>query len=286
MNITIPNEIKEEAANGAVLAISVSGGKDSQALLKSVMDWYRAEKLTNKIFVIHADLGRVEWEQTPEFVEKICKDLGVELVVVRRERDGKVVDLLDRWIERKEQLKGTGKPFWSSAKARYCTSDLKAEPINRYLRQFDNVISIEGIRWEESKARSEKLRWKVRTEIATKTRKAFTWNAIIDYSLNDVWNTYNQSVATLREAQTYYRLTNKVPQWWNFHPAYAMGNQRLSCAICILANKNDVLNGIKHNPKIADEMEKLELETGFTFKQGFSISKGKKELENLEFKLF
>lgn len=286
MNITIPDEIKEEIVNGAVLAISVSGGKDSQALLKSVIDWYRAEKLTNKIFAIHSDLGRVEWKQTPEFVEKICKDLDVELIVVRRERNGKVVDLLDRWIERKEQLEGTGKPFWSSAKARYCTSDLKAEPINKYLRQFSNVISIEGIRWQESKARSEKPRWKVRKEIATKARKAFTWNAIIDFSLSDVWATYNQTIESVREAQNEYRITNNVPKWWNFHPAYSMGNQRLSCAICILGNKNDVLNGIKHNPEIANEMQKLELETGFTFKQGFSISKGKKELENMKIKLF
>lgn len=280
--IQIPTEIREAVAKGAVLAISISGGKDSQALLKAVMDWYRAEGLTNKVFAIHADLGRVEWKQTPQFVEKICKDLDVELVVVRRERNGKTIDLLDRWIERKEQLAGQNKPFWSSAMARYCTSDLKADPINRYLRQFDNVISIEGIRWQESKARSEKPRWKVRTEIATKGRKALTWNAIIDFTIDDVWATYNQDRGTLISAQLFFSIRKFVPYWWNFHPAYAMGNQRLSCAICVLGNMNDVINGVKHNPEIANEMEKLEIETGFTFKQNFSITDAKKRLQAIE----
>lgn len=78
--IVVPIEIENAVKNGAVLAISISGGKDSQALLKSVWDWYKSENLTNKIFAIHADLGRVEWKETPDFVEKICQDLGVELV--------------------------------------------------------------------------------------------------------------------------------------------------------------------------------------------------------------
>lgn len=281
--MVVPNEISQAIKEGAVLAISISGGKDSQALLKSVFDWYKNEKLTNKIFAIHADLGRVEWAQTPDFVEKICADLGIELVVVRRERHGKTIDLLDRWIERKEQLEGTGKPFWSSATARYCTSDLKAEPINKYLRQFENVISIEGIRWQESKARSEKPRFKIRTEIATKGRKALTWNAIIDYTIDDVWQTYGQSQESYKQAQEEYRLTKNLPKWWNFHAAYAMGNERLSCAICILGSMNDKLNGIKHNPFLADEIEKLEIETGFGFwGKGNDIAKAKKRLHSYE----
>lgn len=278
--LEIPKEIRQSVAEGAVLAVSISGGKDSQAILKVIKKWHQEEKLKNKLFAIHADLGRAEWDETPEFVEKYTSQLGVELVVVRRERNGKEMDLLDRWIERKEQLEGTGKPFWSSAMARYCTSDLKADPINRYLRQFDNVISIEGIRWEESKARSLKPRWKVRTEIATKGRKALTWNAIIDYSMNDVFATWGQSVELYRKAQLEYRLTGKVPEWWNFHPAYAMGNDRLSCSICILGSLNDRLNGIKHNPKFADAIQALEDETGFEFwGENNGIKKARKRLE-------
>jgi 3'-phosphoadenosine 5'-phosphosulfate sulfotransferase (PAPS reductase)/FAD synthetase len=197
---------------------------------------------------------------------------------VRRERNGKEMDLLDRWAERKEQLKGQNKPFWSSAMSRYCTSDLKQDPINRYLRQFPNVVSIEGIRWAESKARALKPRFKVREQIATRNRIAHTWNAIIDYTIEQVWAADGQSTENLRQAQQHYKATGEVPTWWNYHPAYAMGNDRLSCAICVLGNKNDVLNGIKHNPELAEQMHQWELETGFTFKQGFSIAKGREIL--------
>lgn len=265
MKLTIPQEITDFLAKDAVLAISISGGKDSQALLKSVMDWYRAEGLTNKIFAIHADLGRAEWQQTPAFVEKICFDLGVELVVVRSHKG----DLQDQIEARRVQLEGKDKPHFPSAMARYCTSNLKTAPINEYLKQFEKVISIEGICWHESKARSLKPRVSPRDNMK---RKALTWNAIIDFTMQDVWATYNQTQETYKEAQKHYRLTNEVPEWWNFHPAYAMGNQRLSCSICILGSKNDVQNGIDHNPEYAEFLANQEAISGFSFAQGRSIA--------------
>lgn len=263
--LTIPQEITEFVAKDAVLAISISGGKDSQALLKSVMDWYRAEGLSNKIFAIHADLGRAEWEQTPAFVEKLCKDLDVELVVVRSKKG----DLQAQIEARRVQLEGQNKPHFPSALVRSCTSNSKTIPINEYLKQFDKVISIEGICWHESKAREKKERVYKRE---TMKKKALTWNAIIDYSIDDVWATYNQTTETYKEAQRLYRLTNEVPTWWNFHPAYAMGNQRLSCSICILGSKNDVQNGIKHNPEYAGFLAQQEKISGFSFAQGRSIA--------------
>lgn len=277
----ITAEIQAVIDSGAALAVSISGGKDSQALLKVVCEWHKANGLTNKLFAIHADLGRSEWAQTPAFVEKLCALFDIELVVVRRERDGKEMDLLDRMRQRFEQMKAKGLdsiPF-PSAKARYCTSDLKRDPINRYLRQFDNVVSIEGICWHESKARSLAPRFEVRKDIATKGRKAHTWNAIIDYSLDDVWGTFGQSKQSHTEAIAHYEATGQIADWWNFHPAYAMGNTRLSCSICILGNLNDYLNGIKHNPEYADAIDELEKESGYTMKQGMSIEQARQRLK-------
>lgn len=272
--LTIPEEIREAVAKGAVLAVSISGGKDSQALLKVICDWYRSEGLGNKLFAIHADLGRSEWQQTPGYVEKLCRDFGIELVVVRAQRDGKDIDLLDRMRERLTQLEEQGKElmFFPSARARYCTSDLKTKPINDYLNQFEKVVSIEGICWHESQARSQKPRVEVRKKLSTYGRTSYTWNAIIDYSLDDVWGTFGQSVASHRRAIEYYEATGIVPDWWNFHPVYAMGNTRLSCSICILANKNYYLNGIKHNPSYAQALHELESYSGYTIRQGMSIA--------------
>jgi tRNA(Ile)-lysidine synthase TilS/MesJ len=45
--IEVPKEVSDFVKQDAVLAISISGGKDSQALLKSVIDWYNRESLNN-----------------------------------------------------------------------------------------------------------------------------------------------------------------------------------------------------------------------------------------------
>lgn len=261
-----------------VFAISISGGKDSQALLTAFMQLYIAAGMSNKVFAIHADLGRFEWKETMVHCERLCAFWNIELVVVRRERDGVEMDLLDRITQRKEQLEGTGKPFWPSAMARYCTSDLKTDPINKYLRQFDKVVSLEGIRWDESKARSLKPLWSERMALSTKGRKSYTWNAICHLTEEEVWKTCLSSSNKLAKAREIYNMIGKVPEWWNFHPAYAMGNTRLSCAICILANKNDFLNGIRHNPELAQHISQLEEETGFTFKEGTSIQKALEQI--------
>ncbi len=97
--------------------------------------------------------GRAEWSDTLIHCHKICDQAEIQLVVVRREQG----DLVDRWRSRMDKLmaEGNTKPFWSSAQNRYCTSDLKRGPINKYLRRFNCVISAEGIRGQESACKSQ-----------------------------------------------------------------------------------------------------------------------------------
>jgi 3'-phosphoadenosine 5'-phosphosulfate sulfotransferase (PAPS reductase)/FAD synthetase len=149
----------------SALAINVSGGKDSQAMLEHLCKRAEMESWSCKIFIIHADLGRIEWPQTQEFVEKLAIQSKLPLVVVRRSQG----DMIDRWQERYETLseQGNTKPFWSSANARYCTSDLKIQPINKYLRQFKLVVSAMGIRADESRNRAKKPILSVRKNITT-----------------------------------------------------------------------------------------------------------------------
>jgi 3'-phosphoadenosine 5'-phosphosulfate sulfotransferase (PAPS reductase)/FAD synthetase len=147
------------------LAINISGGKDSQAMLEHLGERAIRESWKCKIFIIHADLGRIEWPQTKEFVEKLAKSVELPLVVVKRDKG----DMIDRWQERYQTLnsQGNSKPFWSSANARYCTSDLKIQPINKYLRQFKLVVSAMGIRADESRNRAKKPILSVRKNITT-----------------------------------------------------------------------------------------------------------------------
>lgn len=55
--IATPPAILTALEAGAALAISISGGKDSQALLAELVPWFRSQGYTGQLFAIHADLG-------------------------------------------------------------------------------------------------------------------------------------------------------------------------------------------------------------------------------------
>lgn len=283
--LTIPPVIDLLLRQGASLAISISGGKDSHALLNVLAPL--AHRYPGAVYAIHADLGRTEWHQTPAHVERLAKEAGVSLVVVRRAQG----DLLDRWQERMAKLAGTGKPFWSSAANRYCTSDLKRGPINMHLRRSRLVISAEGIRRDESPTRAKKPVVEMREAITAEALKglsiedalamrnphqrlAVTWNAIHDWSIDDVWAACGTSREELTRRQAEYRAGDVAAalEGWSAHPAYVYGNQRLSCALCVLASSGDIRNGAKHNPELYQELRRMEIASGFTFKAKQSLA--------------
>ena len=54
--MNVPIEIREAIAKGAVVSVSVSGGKDSQAMLTAL----RSIGWDNALEIVHADLGRAD----------------------------------------------------------------------------------------------------------------------------------------------------------------------------------------------------------------------------------
>ena len=198
-HLVIPGEIRAALDEGAALAISISGGKDSQAMLNLL-----ASHCDLKAYrvAVHANLGRAEWTETPEHVERMCAAAHVPLVVVEREKG----DLFDRLEERMEKLCGTGKPFWASSAARYCTSDLKRGPINKHLRRFSRVISAEGIRADESSARAKKEPLERRSAIDNTRRDAWTWRPILHFSEADVWQAIGTSEQDLERRRVLYAM--------------------------------------------------------------------------------
>lgn len=262
--LSLPPEVDQALRDGAALAISISGGKDSQAMLLAVLEERKRQPdWTGPVYAIHADLGRVEWTETPAAVEALAAAVGVELVVVRRTKG----DLLQRWTDRMEQLDGTGKPFWSSAAARYCTSDLKRDPINKHIRRHRLVVSAEGIRREESAARARKACWEPRKRIITETRHAITWRPILDWTEADVWEACGVSLDEVQRRRWLYRagLERLALDGWPCHPAYVYGNERLSCALCVLASVGDLRNGARHHPELYATLVDMEERSGFSF---------------------
>jgi len=281
---------------GGYLALSVSGGKDSQVLVRRVLTEPALAPFKERMFVIHADLGRAEWSETPAQVEMIAEEAGLPLVIVEREKG----DLYARFEQREEKLKGTGKPHWPSAAARYCTSDLKRGPINKYLRRYDRVVSVEGIRAQESSARAKKEAIVVRKAITTKRLKectveeaivrhlsndkgrlGLTWRPILNFTMEDVWRWLGTSKNDVARRRLLYRegKEEEALDGWEAHIAYVRGNRRLSCAFCILAGERDLRNAAKHEPEKLRFLAEMERRSGFTFKQGFSLAELEAEIK-------
>jgi 3'-phosphoadenosine 5'-phosphosulfate sulfotransferase (PAPS reductase)/FAD synthetase len=274
--------IKTAISKGAKIYGSVSGGKGGQAMAKSLHNW--GFEITG---LIHADLGRTEWKQSLPMCEALASELNVKLHIVKR-RDG--LDMLDIWQRRMKQLQGTGKPFWSSSANRYCTSDLKRDPINVFFRNCGNdfVISCEGIRAEESTARAKKVPLTIREKVSSSFYKgmtveeaianftpgkklALTWFPIFNYSTADVWNVYGVDEEILYYARQHYKQTGEVLKNWPFHPAYIFGNERVSCVFCVLASRNDLHVGAEHAPELLNTLVQMEEESGATFVNKWSL---------------
>lgn len=299
--IAITYPLRAFLREGAALALSVSGGKDSQAMVNAVLAEREAEAArgtpwTGPVFMVHADLGRAEWHQTPAFVEAEAERHGLDLVVCQRTNG----DMLDRFRDRMEKLDGTGKPFWASSANRYCTSDMKRGPIDTVLRRYDNVVNVMGLRAAESTARSKKPAVALRKQITGKAfrdsvagvegpsdaasiavalrdqrdgRLAIDWNPILHWSTEDVWEACGTSTWDVERRQALAEMgrDDLAVDGFTAHPAYALGNTRLSCSLCVLGCRSDLVNGARRNPEYFHALLELERESGFTFKANESL---------------
>ncbi|MEP3145489.1 phosphoadenosine phosphosulfate reductase family protein [Qipengyuania citrea] len=231
--LDIPPEIAAALRAGAWAVFNLSGGKDSSAALFAVnlaldgMGHPRARRMA-----VHADLGRAEWDSTPDTVARIARASGIKLTV-RRRASG---DLFARWEQRFAAGKARYEALetynligpWSSSALRFCTSEQKAQVLGPYLARTlagSTIIQIIGIRRDESAARSKTLDWKPDTRFVKPGNRAGTtmmvWHPIADWSTEQVFALHDQLGIELHEAYRCY------------------GSTRLSCRFCVLQSQAD-----------------------------------------------
>ena len=241
---------------GAIFYVGHSGGKDSQAMyavLKQIIP-------DNQLKVIHADLGDVEW---PGVKQHIRDNIDSPLIIAQaRDIDGNDTDLFTMIRKRRVSLDAKGKntaPAFPSSAARFCTSDLKTGPIWREIRQdgHDLVVNCVGIRSQESKSRAKKVAQRGTLNLNKKNtnskREAYDWWPIADGSIEQGWD-------EIKEA-------GQTP-----HPAYASGNERLSCQFCIFGSRNDLRHARQENPELYKRYIELEIEVRGTMFNGESLA--------------
>lgn len=250
-------EVDALLAAGAPVASGVSGGKDSCLLALRVQEHLDAIGHHGPRVLVHADLGRVEWKDSILTCQRLADRLGLELLVVRRPSG----DMMDRWLSRwsgnveRYQTLSCVKLIspWSSSTARFCTSELKVQPICRELtRRFrgTTILNAVGIRRQESEGR--KLAPIAKPQPALSAgggTRGINWNAVVEWLEHEVF-------AFLADR-------NFAP-----HLGYTdYGMSRISCAFCVLAKLADLLAS-STNPDhhaLYREMVDLEILSGFSF---------------------
>lgn len=254
--IDVPTEVTTALGAGAPVFIGVSGGRDSQALAYRVGAHLDDIEHPGPRFLVHADLGRVEWRDSLPVCERLAQRLGIELVVVRRTAG----DMMDRWLSRwagnvarytKLECVKLILP-WSTAAQRFCTAELKSQVIAREMRRrfpVGDVVSAVGIRREESAKRARMPAWKQDERTTRKRGLGHTWNPILGWRRSDV--------------NDYVRIRGD-----ELHEAYRLyGSTRVSCAFCVLGSEHDLRasSNCADNHAIYREMVALEAASTFSF---------------------
>lgn len=135
---------------------------------------------------------------------------------------------------------------------RFCTSELKTHLISSALRKRfpqGDILNVTGIRRQESKNRSKMPVWAPNSELTRKSGVGVTWNAIIDWPVQDVVYAIQDAGLSLHEAYTKY------------------GVSRVSCCFCIMSSEADLVASAmcedNHDPYI--RMVELEVKSSFAF---------------------
>ena len=229
-------DILEMIRAGALVSVSTSGGKDSQAmtiLLSRIVP-------RDQLVAVHAPLAGVEWPGTIEHIRATIPD-GMPLILAHV-TSGKT--LLDSIEERGR---------FPSPAVRWCTSSTKRGPIERELRRYlkahprfgGRIVNAMGMRSEESPARARKPTWRLNERNSRAGRTWCDWLPIHDL-------TEGQVLDVIRAA-------GQAP-----HPAYAMGMSRLSCVFCIMASRADFRTAARLQPRLYADYVALERRIGHT----------------------
>lgn len=256
-HLALTTEVEAALDRNVPVAVGVSGGKDSVACALAVSKFLEDRGHTGPKLLIHADLGAVEWQDSFASCQRLANHLEWELLKVQRKAGG----LMERWEARWASSKRRYLALecvkvilpWSTPSMRFCTSELKRDPIISALKKrWGKVpfLSVTGIRADESPARAKMPAAK---EQPKAPKGSLDWNPILRWNKEQVFAEIAGSGLALHEAYTLF------------------GSTRVSCVLCIMGSKNDLKAALKdgRNHEIYHRMCALELESRFSFQNSW-----------------
>lgn len=230
-----------------VILVQSSAGKDSHAQLDEVVRTAQRQGVLSRVRVLHCELPVVEWPGVVPLAARQAAHYGVRFAI--RRQDWGLLDLIAR------------RRLWPSAQARYCTSDQKKAVGGKYVtellrtdfRHLDRplrVLNCLGMRAAESPARAR--RTPLRTMVTNSRRQVTEWLPVHGWTLAQVWARVDAS---------------GIDRHW----AYSAGMSRLSCSLCPLASRRDLLTACRLRPDLAAIYADLEARIGHRFQHTTSM---------------
>lgn len=239
--------------------VSVSGGKDSTALLLLAI-----ERQPDNLSAVFADTGN-EHEMTYEYV-RYLNDHVFPIRTVRADFTdriaGKKQYVLTKWAEKgvpqsaidraAAALVPTGIPFldlciWKgrfpSSRAAFCSEELKRNPIINQVQQplldaGDDVVSWQGVRRDESLRRSLLAETELK-KVYTNGSELWNYRPILEWTADDCFAMHRKHGV-------------------KHNPLYEMGMGRVGCMPCINCRKDELLEISKRFPEVIDRIEQWE----------------------------
>lgn len=233
-----------------VSVVNYSGGKDSDVTLHALRAYYERTQTAADIRLAWSDTGNEwtatqRWPSSEQWVIQRSADYGLPLRIVRNSK---------RTLQQEVVERGR----FPSNGQRWCTAHHKRGPLQSYLASIltqhpeaDFILSIKGIRADESDQRATNNPWEIHPDLTVKRAKhskrpryCFNWLPIFYWTLDDV-------LAYIEE--------HEIP----LHPAYTIKN-RFSCKWCIYDGPKQLTALYHHYREAFDEAHGLELQTGWT----------------------
>ncbi len=255
--------------------INLSGGKDSTATALLAIE----RDVPNRFYVF-ADTGH-EHALTYDYLDYLEKTLGIAIHRVRADfterlankrlfiaqdrRTKRVRGKKIRWSNKSkrralEVLQPTGIPFldlclWKgrfpSTRRRFCSEELKHHPLDAFadklLAEYDEVVSWQGVRRDESKAREN-----LEEEEDHPTKQGLVWyRPILDWKAEDCF-----AIAKRYDLEP--------------NPLYKEGMGRVGCMPCIHATKGETFEIARRYPEELARLAEWERLVGDGSKRGVS----------------
>ncbi len=287
-------QVYQALANGSKLIVNVSGGKDGLATL--LIARYEMG-LSPQQLIVHHQLLPEAWPGTLEYIEAICRQLGVTFWFDQCDYGGYecgncgfhyTSSRVDQTIcpECKSntgveltRLRGVldlvaHRRKWPDSKVRFCTDYTKIRVFNSRLKQElatigPTPVTVLGERWRES-AQRQQLPWlRERPKFNTQQVRLLEYRPILDYRRIEAFRKLRQYGITPHYAYFAQGMTE--------HQMFELDEEsgpRCSCVMCIFAQPEHVRRAYEL-PLVKSLVERavqIEAESGHRWKARQSLA--------------